>query len=336
MGENNNCMYTQDFFSYVSQKFRKENDLSDITWAMCLSCESFRDAFLKFFFPEIQIEKSINIEREKAEDDSRPDFFIENNGEIYLIENKINDTNHHFGQYDNTFNINPDHFGYITNYVIYDENVRKEGYRLHTWNELYNLFLNKIPENDEAQQLWNGYLEYLKNVCGIIKINKPMNLNGLTSLSSLVEILDQPLSNRNESDFYLSIYDKNKQCGGGYTNGATGVNFELNYKSLTKEKIWGWIGIFYYCNWEKPIIAMGFPDKPSWGKSFIDLIRPFKNSWTSQSYFRKPYFAEGSLWFELLETRFDELNNLQNIESQIALLKQFMDEVIMYPASLYK
>lgn len=329
-------MHTQEFFKYVSQKFRKENDLSDITWAMCQSCESFRDAFLKFFFPEIQIEKSISIEREKAEDDSRPDFFIENNSEIYLIENKINDTNHHFGQYDTTFNISPNHFGYITNYVIYDENVRKGGYRLHTWEELYNSFLNKLPDNYEEQRLWKGYLDYVKNVCGIIKIDKPMNLNGLTSLSSFVEILDKPLSNRNEDDFSLSLYDKNKQCGGGYVNGATGVNFELKFKSLTQDRIWGWIGVFYYCNWDKPMIAIGFPDKPSWGKSYIDLIRPFQNQWTCQSFFKKPYFDEGSLWFELLETRFDEFNTLQSVEDQIDLLKRFMDEVIMYPARFIK
>ena len=54
-----------DFFRFLSDKFRKENDLSDITWAMCQSCESFRQYFLKFFFPEIQLDEDISIEREK-------------------------------------------------------------------------------------------------------------------------------------------------------------------------------------------------------------------------------------------------------------------------------
>ena len=65
-----------DFFQFLSSKYHKENDLSDITWAMCQSCESFRFAFLGFFFPEMQIKPSLSIEREKAEDDSRPDFYI--------------------------------------------------------------------------------------------------------------------------------------------------------------------------------------------------------------------------------------------------------------------
>ncbi|MBR6847979.1 MAG: hypothetical protein IKM74_07610 [Bacteroidales bacterium] len=323
-----------DFFQSLSSKYHKENDLSDITWAMCLSCESFRVAFLKFFFPEMIIKPSLTIEREKAEDDSRPDFYIENGDDRYLIENKINDTNHHFGQYDETFNIKPVHFGYITNYVIYDNDVRNKGYRLHTWEELYKSFLNNLPNNVEEQQLWKGYLEFVKNVCGIIKIEKPMNLEGLYSLYSLVEILDKPLSNRSETEFSLSIYDKLKKCGGGYASGVTGVNFELNYKSLTQNKIWGWIGIFYYC--ERPTIAIGFPDTPSWGKGFIDLIRPFKNNWSDQSFFKKPYFDEGCLWFELLETHFEEFNKLQNIDDQITLLKNYMDEVILYPKVLFE
>ena len=322
-----------DFIQSLSFKFHKENDLSDITWAMCLSCESFKDSFLKFFFPEIQIHPSLNIEREKAEDDSRPDFYIENDGEIFLIENKIYDTNHHFGQYDSTFNIKPQNFGYITNYVICDDNLRKEGYRIHTWEELYNTFLNKLPDNAEDQLLWKGYLEYIKHVCGIIKFDKPMNLNGLYSLYSFVEILAKQLSNRDEEHFSLSFYDKNKQCGGGYASGVTGVNFELDYKFLTQEKIWGWMGIFF--DREKPLIAIGFPDILSWGKRFIDLIRPFEAHWADQNYFRKPYFDDGCLWFELLDARFEEFNSLQSIDDQIGLLKEFMDEVIMYPTNFY-
>ena len=318
-----------DFFQSLSTKFYHENDLSNITWAMCQSCDSFRDAFLKFFFPEIQIHQSLIIEREKAEDDSRPDFYIENGSERFLIENKIYDTNHHFRQYDTTFNINPDHFGYITNYIIDNEDIKKEGYRLHTWEELYNSFLNKLPDNIEEQYLWRGYLRYVKNVCEIIKFDNPMNFNGLYSLYSFMKILEKQLSNRNEDCFSLSLYDTNKCCGGGYATGVTGVNYELSYKLLTKERIWGWIGIFYWT--EKPIIAMGFPDKSAWGKYYIDLIRPNEPQWANQSYFDKPYFEDGTLWFELSENRFEELNSMKNIKDQIDLLKHFMDEVILYP-----
>ena len=52
-----------DYFKYCSWKFAKENDLSDITWAMCMSSEVFRDSFLLFFFPNMVIEKDILIPR---------------------------------------------------------------------------------------------------------------------------------------------------------------------------------------------------------------------------------------------------------------------------------
>ena len=66
----------------------------------------------------MQISQDVEIEREIAANDSRPDFVIYNGEETYLIENKINDHNQHFGQYDKTFNVAPERFGYIANYVI--------------------------------------------------------------------------------------------------------------------------------------------------------------------------------------------------------------------------
>lgn len=327
-------MHTQEFFKYVSQKFRKENDLSDITWAMCQSCESFRDAFLKFFFPEIIIEKSISIEREKSEDDSRPDFYIENDGKRYLIENKIYDTNHHFGQYDNTFNVDPNRFGYITNYEISDDNIRQKGYRLHTWEELFNYFSKEMPVIDEEKPLLNGYLEYIKNVCGIIKIEKPMKLDGIYSLFSLMEIFEKKLAKRDEELFSVSLYNSNKLCGNGNSHGATGVNFELKYKNVNTNRIWGWIGIYY--DREKPLICMGFYDNPNWGKGYVDMLRSHKGNWTNQDCFEKPYFEDSTLFFDMSERLRDAFNASEEIEEQEAILKRFMDEVLTYPFSFFK
>ena len=307
--------------------------MSDITWAMCQSCESFRDAFLRFFFPEIQIEKSIIIEREKSEDDSRPDFYIENNGKIYLIENKIYDTNHHFGQYDYTFNVDPNRFGYITNYEIFDDNIRQKGYRLHTWEELYNYFSKKTPVTDEEKPLLKGYLEYIKNVCGIIKIEKPMKLDGIYSLFSLMEIFEKKLAKREEELFSVSFYNSNKLCGNGNYHGATGVNFELKYNNVKTDGIWGWIGIYY--DREKPLICMGFYDKPNWGKGYVDMLRSYKSNWTNQDCFNKPYFENSTLFFDMSEKTRDAFNESEDVEEQEAILKRFMDEVLTYPFSFF-
>lgn len=322
----------KDFFRFLSYKFRKENDLSDITWAMCQSCESFRQSFLTFFFPEIQLDEDICIEREKSEEDSRPDFFINNGDVIYLIENKINDTSHHFGQYDKTFGIPPQRFGYITNYRIDDDAINKEGYRLHTWEELFDNFSNNLPEQKEDQQLWKGYLEFVKNVCGIIKIERPMKLDGIYSFFSLMEILEKKLATRNEQQFAVKFYDRNKLCGGGYSNSATGVNFEIIYKHIKEDnaqKIWGWIGIYY--NIPNPYIEMDFYNHPAWGKGYFDLL-PNKNLSKLERFEKPSRDSDGKfLRFKMSKELRQEFEESEDVKKQEKILRQFMDDVILYP-----
>lgn len=321
-----------DFFNSISIKFRKENDLSDITWAMCQSCDSFRNAFLRFFFTDFDISVDVTIEREKSEDDSRPDFVITSNGETYIIENKIYDTNHHFGQYDNAFNVTPKKIGYITNYRINDKEIISKGYPIRTWEQLYDTFISSLPENDEDNKLWKGYLCYVKNVCNIIKIETPMRLDGIYSLYSLMEILKK-LSTRNEQDFELIKYNELKASGNGSYNGVTGVNFEIKYKSIEQNSgIWGWIGIYY--ERVKPLIIMGFYNNSNWGKGFCDMILPYASKWSNQKYFSKPYIEDSQIWFELTPEYHEVFNSLEDAKQQEEILKNFMDEVLHYPIIL--
>lgn len=322
-----------DFFQFLSYRFTSENDLSDITWTMCESCESFREQFLKFFFPEIQIVKDVYIEREKPESNSRADFVIDNGGEKYLIENKINDQNHHFEQYDAAYCVEPDRFGYITNYKINDKDIKGKRYQLRTWEELYMIFSNNLPNDNEERIFWQGYLEYVKNVCGIIKIDKPMKLNGIYSLYSLMEIFKKKLTQREEEQFKLIWYNSNRLCGNGVSHGATGVNFEIVYKNLNQEnapRMWGWIGIYF--NTEEPNIWMGFYNVEGWGKNYIDKLLPYKDRWTKQEEFEKPFEEEKCLWFEMSKELKTEFEKSEDVVKQENILKAFMDAVILYPS----
>lgn len=322
------------FFNNISYKFRKENDLSDITWAMCQSCDSFRNAFLRFFFKDFDTSNDVTIEREKSEDDSRPDFVIYSNGNTYIIENKIYDTNHHFGQYDNAFNVEPQRFGYITNYRISDKEIISKGYSIRTWEQLYDTFMSSLPEDEEEKIIWSGYLSYLKNVCNIIKIDTPMRFEGMYSLYSLIKILEK-LSTRIEEDFEIKIYHSNSICGTTASRlGITGVNFEVKYKNIKLEKqIWGWIGVYY--DRPKPIIDIEFRNHSAWGAGYCDMLLPYKSDWKDQSTFIKPYFEDKEyLCFELnkeLNTRF---NQSDDVKEQEAILKSFMNEVLRYPFAL--
>lgn len=149
------------FIENLSYRFRSENDLSDLTWTMCQTSDKFQFIFLKFFFPFFKKDCSnIYIERERTNDDSRPDFVLEYNNQTFVIENKIEDRNHHFEQYLKTFKIDTDHLGYIANYKIV-----KTGFVTHTWKELYLYLEQHIPL--EEKTLWEAYLRYIRNVCNI-------------------------------------------------------------------------------------------------------------------------------------------------------------------------
>lgn len=124
------------FLESLSYRVNNENALSDIIWSLCNSSPTFREAFLLFFFPNMRISPEIEIEREIVKNNSRPDFIIYNDDEVYLVENKINDRNQHFGQYDKTFKVEPERFGYIANYVIPQPKEGKK-YQIRTWEGFY-------------------------------------------------------------------------------------------------------------------------------------------------------------------------------------------------------
>ena len=90
------------FFTGFAERAHKENNLSDITYALCRSNISFCQFFLDFFFPGAGLRaRDVEITREYFTEWGRPDFWIRNrvNQELYIVEVKIWDGSHHFEQY---------------------------------------------------------------------------------------------------------------------------------------------------------------------------------------------------------------------------------------------
>ena len=321
----------RNFFEYLSYRMSNENDLSDVTYAMCNSSPLFRDTFLRFFFPQIQISKDINIHREVSKDDSRPDLIIYNEDETYIIENKINDRNQHFGQYENTFNVTPERFGYIANYVIAQPDSEKN-YPIKTWEQFYYYLKSNVPEVQEEKSQIEGYLAYLKNVCGIIEFTKPMNIEGIYILYQLMEILNK-LCVREEENFSIDIYSKGRTCENGYCDHrVAGTNFELTLKASQKT-VWGWIGIFF--SEEIPTICIGFTDKENWGKYVCELIKK-STELKEGTYTSAPYEEDGVYWFDYVDGKdtYQEWFNKLSLDEQTLQLKLFMDEVFNFICSL--
>ena len=316
------------FLENLSYRVNNENALSDITWSLCNVSQVFRETFLKFFFPDMQISPEVEIEREISKDDSRPDFVIYNDDELYIIENKINDHKQHFGQYDKTFKVVPERFGYIANYVIPQPKQGKH-YQIRTWEEFYSLLGTIRSESEQEQYLIVGFREYLKNVCNILDFTKPMNIEGIYSLYQLVEILNK-LCNREEERYIVKVYNQNRSYDNSHaTHWIMGVNFEVAFKQ-PKLQSWGWIGIYF--NEEIPLICMGFHDIKNWGKTVCDLIR--KNGTASKigNYTSEPYYEDDAYWFNFEDGKdtYEECFNKLSLDEQINQIKTFMDDVFDY------
>lgn len=344
----NKSTITKQFFSFLSDRMYNENRLSDITWALCQVSDNFKYSFVKFFFKDLKKEdcREIEIEREKQQEDGRPDFYFEFDNKVFLIENKIKDPNHHFHQYLNTCE-EPSHLGYITNYAIEDEDdindngsvikwkeLYNEGFRVHTWEEFYDYMNTYIKNNsntlnEEERNLWEGYLEYVKKLCSIIKINKIMKIDGLFSLFSLMTILEKICREGKSNNYTLSYSQDGSVDKTGCVRGNSGVIFCLTYKSKPNKVMWGWIGVYYNLENVKPGIWIGFSEKEDWGKNYIDMIDC--NRLSEGQTFELPYFEDNALWFKLNEKQMDKFEKATKVEEQVIILKNFLDEVISYP-----
>ena len=311
----------ENFISNLSLRLNSENNLSDITWTMCQTSDAFQKVFLHFFFPKEKFTE-VYLQRELPDEDSRPDFYFEHEGKVFLIECKIWDRNHHFEQYTKQFNIPNEQLGYITNYPML-----KEGFSVHTWTELYVYIKNKIPKEEES--LWNGYLEYLKEVCQIFIPKQPMNLDGMFSLYTFYRSLDEVFVVDNEK-FSSSLYDSRKDTNSGGNlygtprNGIMGKYFEVKFKHIRLKQTWGWMGVYF--EREHPQICVGFDYREGWGKPVCDLLLNIVDGMKKGKMFSKPYEEGGAIWFEFNQE--DKFNALNEPSKQISLLKSYFNEVL--------
>jgi hypothetical protein len=315
------------FLENLSYRVNNENALSDITWSMCNASPMFKETFLHFFFPDMNVFPDVEIEREISKDDSRPDFVIYNDDELYIIENKINDHNHHFGQYDKTFKVSPERFGYIANYVI--PQPKDKQYQIRTWEEFYKLLGTIHSESEQEQSLIAGFQNYLKNVCNIIDFTKPMNIEGIYSLYQLMEVLNK-LCNREEEMYTVKVYNQNRtyeNCHGNHE--VMGVNFEIIFRGIRLQS-WGWIGIYF--NDEIPLICMGFYDMENWGKTVCNLIRKNMTDSKVGKFTSEPYEEDDAYWFNFEDGKdtYEECFNKLSLDEQIGQIKTFMDEVFEF------
>lgn len=306
-------MELKTFFSFLSERFYKENDLSDMTYAFMQADETFQDLFLEYCFDKKGI-KPLDLWREYTSDDSRPDFyFTDQTNTEYLIEVKINDRNQHFKQYEREFSTVKKAF--IANYE-YDGKDSKNWDRKITWGGFVK-FLESHEKDVTQKELLEGYLKYLKIITDIKEFKK-MNIN---KTEDLIKFHDS-----------IELIAQNNGCEkyGGST--SKGREFYGQYFNFKKKRLKFWFGIFYgdsngNSNGNNNDVFLSFKNDLSWTpKACKEKIEKIK---TSGKHYKKPYLSEGWYYFGLNKAGMDILSDGNATkEEQEKVLDNFLKEVL--------
>ncbi len=270
-----------DFFVTLATRAWKENDLSDVTFAMCEADPVFRQFFLDFFFPNAKlVGDEVSISREHSTPNGRPDFWIETlDGVSYIVEVKIWDGNHHFEQY---YNILKDwsRLAYIANYslenltVNYGEKslaVSKLGCRLATWKEFILRLEQYSCLNDSFIE---AYLKYLKAVCPyddfVIPNDWKVSTADFVSVANHIGIFERAINQDELKSLGVRLYTRSPRHF--ETKRKIGRFFEMELRGGDASLVaWGWIGIRYIR--QGAYLCVEFEDRGGWGKPVCDKYR---------------------------------------------------------------
>lgn len=264
------------FFTALSERAYKENDLSDVTYALLEANKAFRQFFLDFFFPhEGLVGEKVVIEREHVLGDSRPDFWIRSGNEVYLVEVKIWDGGHHFEQYHKILGEEGAkdgrwaRLGYIANYSLRDVNVCEDGTSrkaselgcgLHTWEE----FAKRLESDDcSGDPLVQGYLDYLKRVCPYDDFNWRTWSRELDDFNSVKEFYND-LSKAIQA-VCCKVYSSSRAS---FDRTRLGQFFTWSYNG---KPVWGWLGAYYTDNGAE--LCVEFEDREGWGRPVCEVVR---------------------------------------------------------------
>ena len=110
--------------------------------------------------------------------------------------------------------------------------------------------------------------------------------------------------------------------------------FDLRYIDNSIKETWGWIGVDF--DEIPPMIYILFENNDGWGKPICDIIPDNNHAKSLQKgeYYSCAYYDGGHLWFELSDEKHKEFSNAPDLNSQIEILKSFVDEVVRLPLKL--
>jgi hypothetical protein len=296
----------ETFFQKLAERVNSENNLSDMTWALCSSNNAFQKIFLDYCFDKT-IKNDIDyIKREQKKDNTRPDFLIYvNENEKYLLEVKIYDKNPH-DNYGKVFKDMPRAF--IANYKLSEKNT------IYNFKKTWHGFIKYIEKQIENvnginNSIVKGYLTYLKAVTNYFK-GEPMNLNNLHSLSILLKTIKKIIKE--------TFDDVEPKYDGG--DEWAGYRFKF-YKEKKRFNIW--FGITF--GKEEIYLFIEFLDDCS------ELVYEKLKKSSSGIYFEKPEKnEEDGRIYVIIKSKYLKIlcNTKKSSEYQYDLLKKYFDDVM--------
>jgi hypothetical protein len=301
-------METDVFFSKLAERLSSENDLSDITWALCSSNDAFQKIFLDYCFKESIKNDIYDIEREFVKDNKRPDFVITDNEKgKYLLEVKIKDQDIH-EDYKKIFKDFTRAF--IDNYPFPENEKNKKIYDYYgTWHELIDIIERKIKNNNGLNNtIVKGYLSYLKSVTNYFK-GETMNLYSLSSLNTFSKTI-KDIIEETVSKIQLK-----------YAGGDEWLGYKLQFEEENKYfNIW--FGIIFDSN--ESHLYMEFRDDCD--DSVKNELMKTKNG----EFFKKPeIWKDGRIIVEIENNHLKMLCDTNiSYEKQYKILKEYFKEVM--------
>ena len=301
------------FFTALSERAYKENDLSDVTYAMCESDICFKRFFLNFFFNKDNLDaSSTSIEREHSTDWGRPDFWIRGkDGTLYIVEVKIWDGSHHFEQYydilagNNALKDSSDknacrnntkiweRLGYIANYdsikmikIFNDCSAEKICGKVATWKEFITKLEDWENRNETKDPMIAAYVLYVRNVCPFddfnlqdwLKYQEISTLKGaFKEIQGVSNSISKAIEEFQKDDIGKKIDFKS------YTRSSRkfipqyrmGSFFEFNVpnNSPSGQGQRVWGWLGVYYRNDGGVICIEFEDREGWGKPVCDKFR---------------------------------------------------------------
>ena len=313
------------FVGGISERMYKENDLSDVTYALCIGNKEFRQFFLDFFFRDSHLNaEEVDIYREWNDKwKNRPDFCIidKNEGRYFFVEVKLQDHNLHFKPYRESLEaLNNErgecamrasmvNLGYIAAYQI-DRSELDKRCSVRTWLEFYTELKKLAFLNDAAIM---GYGKFLCSVAGLeradqfeedVKVYTIFNSVDFVRVRSFMKDIDAAIAGLNGKEVYA--YNR------GTRNIIPGVRmgrfFEVA-KFKDDKSVWGWIGAFYAFG--EPEVCVCFEDYNGWGKFVCDKFRDVaRQGWEIE-------LDNEGLYFYMLDSDCDVKSFLERVVTKI-------------------